>query len=382
MNRRRFLSMAGACLSIPNAYAGISPAPAALPSRPLVPDLSGAGKVLILIELKGGNDGLNTVIPFADPAYYTLRPTLNIARSRVLQLDERTGLHPAAKALMPLWSDGQLAIVQGVGYPRPNLSHFRSLEIWDTASRADQYLEEGWLARALRPASGARGLAAGAAVIGSVEMGPFTAFATFAAGANGAAGNAMRLSASSASDPVATATVRSAAQTVKTRFAAGAFGTSVGSAVRLLAGDTRPGVAVIRLTLNGFDTHQNQHARHAALLGELSEGCAALRSALGELGRWDDTLVVTYSEFGRHPRENQSRGTDHGTVAPHFVMGGRVRGGLFGAAPRLARLDGGGNLPAAVDFRQLYSTILGNWWGLDSASILHERFEPLPLLRT
>lgn len=375
--------MAGACLSIPNAYAGISPAPAALPSaRPLVPlvsDVPGAGKVLILIELKGGNDGLNTVIPFADPAYYALRPTLNIARSRVLQLDERTGLHPAAKPLMPLWNDGQLAIVQGVGYPRPNLSHFRSLEIWDTASRADQYLEEGWLARALRPASGARGLAAGAAVIGSVEKGPFTAFAT---AANGAAGNAMLLSASTASDSIAAANGRGAAQTVKTRFAAGAFGTSVGSAVRLLAGDTRPGVAVIRLTLNGFDTHQNQHARHAALLGELSEGCAALCSALGELGRWDDTLVVTYSEFGRHPRENQSRGTDHGTVAPHFVMGGRVRGGLFGAAPRLVRLDGGGNLPAAVDFRQLYSTILGNWWGLDSASILHERFEPLPLLRT
>jgi uncharacterized protein (DUF1501 family) len=138
---------------------------------------------------------------------------------------------------------------------------------------------------------------------------------------------------------------------------------------------------VIRLTLNGFDTHQNQPGQQAALLKQLAEGLASMKSALVELGRWDDTLVMTYAEFGRRPRENQSNGTDHGTVAPHFVMGGRVRGGLYGEPPTLARLDGNGNLPVGVDFRQLYATVLGPWWGLDASAILQQRFEPLPLLR-
>jgi uncharacterized protein (DUF1501 family) len=141
------------------------------------------------------------------------------------------------------------------------------------------------------------------------------------------------------------------------------------------------GVAVIRLTLNGFDTHQNQPGQQAALLKQLSEGLVAMRSALLELGRWNETLVMTYAEFGRRPRENQSNGTDHGTVAPHFVMGGRVNGGLHGVAPELARLDGNGNLPVGVDFRQMYATVLGPWWGLNSTEVLGQRFEPLPLLR-
>jgi uncharacterized protein (DUF1501 family) len=140
-------------------------------------------------------------------------------------------------------------------------------------------------------------------------------------------------------------------------------------------------VAVIRLTLNGFDTHQNQPGQHAALLGQLAEGLAAMRAALTELGRWDSTLVMTYAEFGRRARENESNGTDHGTSAPHFVMGGRVRGGRYGAPPELTRLDGNGNLPVGVDFRRLYATVLGPWWGLDANAVLRGRFEPMPILR-
>jgi uncharacterized protein (DUF1501 family) len=141
------------------------------------------------------------------------------------------------------------------------------------------------------------------------------------------------------------------------------------------------GVAVIRLTLNGFDTHQNQPGQQAALLKQLSEGFVAMRSALVELNRWNNTLVMTYAEFGRRPRENQSNGTDHGTVAPHFVMGGKVNGGLYGLAPVLARLDGNGNLPVGVDFRQLYASVLGQWWGVDATGVLGQKFEPLPILR-
>src|SRR5471032_1899152 len=168
MNRRSFLSMsaaASAMLWLPRAFG----AQTALPDG-----LSGNGydSLLVLVELKGGNDGLNTVIPFADPAYYDLRKNIGIKREQAIQLDERTALHPSLYPLMPLWQSGQLAIVQGVSYAQPNLSHFRSIEIWDTASRSDQYLHEGWLTRAFAQAPVPAGFAADGVVIGSAEMGP------------------------------------------------------------------------------------------------------------------------------------------------------------------------------------------------------------------
>ena len=404
MKRRSFLSMgaaAGATLWLPRAFG----AQAAGQSGPMS---RGYGNLLILVELKGGNDGLNTVIPFADPTYYQLRKNIGIKREQAIQLDERTALHPSLQPLMPLWQSQQLAIVQGVSYAQPNLSHFRSIEIWDTASRSDQYLREGWLTRAFAQAPVPAGFAADGVVIGSAEMGPL---------ANGARAIALVnpvqfVKASHLATPVslhernpelahildvendivkAADRLRPTAgqAQLKTAFPGGAFGSSIKTAMQVLAaGDTAQGqpksgqgVAVIRLTLNGFDTHQNQPGQQAALLKQLAEGFASMKSALVELGRWDETLVMTYAEFGRRPRENQSNGTDHGTVAPHFVMGGRVRGGLYGVPPVLARLDGNGNLPVGVDFQQLYATVLGPWWGLDASAILQQRFEPLPLLR-
>jgi uncharacterized protein (DUF1501 family) len=404
MKRRSFLSMgaaAGATLWLPRAFG----AQAAAQSGPMS---RGYGNLLILVELKGGNDGLNTVIPFADPTYYQLRKNIGIKREQAIQLDERTALHPSLQPLMPLWQSQQLAIVQGVSYAQPNLSHFRSIEIWDTASRSDQYLREGWLTRAFAQAPVPAGFAADGVVIGSAEMGPL---------ANGARAIALVnpvqfVKASHLATPVSlhernpelahildveNDIVKAADRLrptqgqaqLKTAFPGGAFGSSIKTAMQVLAaGDTAQGqpksgqgVAVIRLTLNGFDTHQNQSGQQAALLKQLAEGFASMKSALVELGRWDETLVMTYAEFGRRPRENQSNGTDHGTVAPHFVMGGRVRGGLYGVPPVLARLDGNGNLPVGVDFQQLYATVLGPWWGLDASAILQQRFEPLPLLR-
>ncbi|MFM0211538.1 DUF1501 domain-containing protein [Paraburkholderia sediminicola] len=404
MKRRSFLSMgaaAGATLWLPRAFGAQAAAQGGPMSR-------GYGNLLILVELKGGNDGLNTVIPFADPAYYQLRKNIGIKREQAIQLDERTALHPSLQPLMPLWQSQQLAIVQGVSYAQPNLSHFRSIEIWDTASRSDQYLREGWLTRAFAQAPVPAGFVADGVVIGSAEMGPL---------ANGARAIALVnpvqfVKASHLAAPVslhernpelahildvendivkAADRLRptQAQAQLKTAFPGGAFGSSIKTAMQVLAaGDTAQGqpksgqgVAVIRLTLNGFDTHQNQPGQQAALLKQLAEGFASMKSALVELGRWDEALVMTYAEFGRRPRENQSNGTDHGTVAPHFVMGGRVRGGLYGVPPVLARLDGNGNLPVGVDFQQLYATVLGPWWGLDASAILQQRFEPLPLLR-
>jgi uncharacterized protein (DUF1501 family) len=404
MNRRDFLSMtgaAGAFALAPSAFAAANPLPVEMRS-------SGYGNVLILVELKGGNDGLNTVIPFADPAYAALRPGIGIKREQVIQLDERTGLHPAMQPLMPLWKDRQLAIVQGVSYPQPNLSHFRSIEIWDTGSRSDQYLHEGWLTRTFRAQPVPAGFAADAVVIGSAEMGPLANGARAVALLNPAQFEKQARLATPVSlkerNPalahildVENEIVKAADRlrpragqfALKTQFPGGAFGTSIKTAMQVLAATDTPagvpqtgqGVAVIRLTLNGFDTHQNQPGQQAALLKQLSEGMVAMRSALVELGRWNETLIMTYAEFGRRPRENQSNGTDHGTVAPHFVMGGRVNGGLHGVAPELARLDGNGNLPVGVDFRQMYATVLGPWWGMNSTAVLGQKFETLPLLR-
>ncbi|AOK30954.1 MULTISPECIES: DUF1501 domain-containing protein [Burkholderia] len=410
MKRRNFLTLAGVAgaasvsLSMPRAFAAAAGALAGAGA----PHGANYSNLLILVELKGGNDGLNTVIPYADPLYRTLRPTLGIKREQLVQLDERTALHPSLAPLMPLWRDGRLAIVDGVGYPQPNLSHFRSIEIWDTASRSDQYLHEGWLTRAFAQASVPPGFAADGVVLGSAEMGPLANGARAIALVNPAqfirAARLVQPVSLREQNPalahvidVENDIVKAAdrlrppagAPVLATAFPAGPFGTAVKTAMQVLAACDTPqrtpapgqGVAVLRVTLNGFDTHQNQLGQQAGLLKQLADGLVAMRSALTELGRWDDTLIMTYAEFGRRVRENQSGGTDHGTAAPHFVMGGRVRGGLYGAPPALGRLDGNGNLPVAVDFRQLYATVLGPWWELDATRVLQQRFEPLPLLR-
>ncbi|WP_213295407.1 DUF1501 domain-containing protein [Paraburkholderia sacchari] len=412
MKRRDFLA-AAAAMTAAGATSWLPGAAHAQGTIAAQRHASGYDNLLILIELKGGNDGLNTVVPFADPLYYRYRANIGVRRDDAIQLDERTALHPALAPLMPMWREHELAIVQGVSYAQPNLSHFRSIEIWDTASNAGQYLREGWLTRAFASAPVPKGFAADGLVLGSAEMGPLANGAHAIALVN----PAQFARASRLVTPVAlkernpalahildveNEIVHAADQlrprpgqyVLKTAFPGGAFGTSVKTAMQALAsgetvasarGGPAPvpgqGVAVIRLTLNGFDTHQNQPQRHADLLRQFAAGMVAMRAALVEMGRWDRTLIVTYAEFGRRVRENQSRGTDHGTASAHFVAGGQVAGGLHGEAPQLARLDGNGNLPVAVDFRQIYATVLANWWGLDAQAVLQQRFGTLPLLR-
>ncbi|VVD95108.1 DUF1501 domain-containing protein [Pandoraea cepalis] len=366
------------------------------------------GNLLILIELKGGNDGLNTVIPYADPLYATLRPSIGIARDQVVQLDERSGLHPAMGALLPMWQANELAIVQGVGYPQPNLSHFRSIEIWNTASRSDEYLRDGWLSRAFSQRAVPPGFDADGVIVGSAELGPLgggaravtlTNPAQFLREANLVSANAARVSNPALAhvlrvenDIVRAADglrPRQGQYVLRAPMPAGAFGNGVKTALQVVAAADSPagvpqpgrGVAVLRLTLNGFDTHQNQPGQQANLLRQLAQGVMALRAGLIELNRWQSTMIVTYAEFGRRARQNQSQGTDHGTVAPHFIVGGRVRGGLYGDVPRLDRLDGNGNLPFAVDFREVYATVLQRWWGLDPQPVLGGVFKPLNVLR-
>ena len=353
-------------------------------------------RLLVLVELKGGNDGLNTLVPYADPAYYALRPKIAIARDQVVQLSDRAGLHPSLAPLAGFWKDRQLAVLQGVGYPEPNLSHFRSIEIWDTASRSEEYLQEGWLTRAFATQPVPRSFAADGVIVGSSDLGPLAGGGTRAIAL---ADTAQFLRRAKLAQPAAAARNKALAHILKvesdivqaaahldgghvftTEFPAGGFGGAIGTACQIIANPS--GVAAVRVTLSGFDTHANQPATQARLLAEVANGLKALQSALSELGKWNDTLVLTYAEFGRRPKENQNNGTDHGTATVHFALGGRVAGGFYGAAPDLGRLSSDGNPGYALDFRNVYATALDRWWGVDSHDALGGRFAPVPYLQT
>lgn len=351
-------------------------------------------KVLILVELKGGNDGLNTLVPYADPAYYALRPKLAVDRNAVVQLSDRMGFHPALAPLLPLWEERRLALLQGVGYPAPNLSHFRSIEIWDTASRSNVVLQDGWLTRTFADDPVPASFAADGVVIGSSDLGPLAGGRTRAialtdtdqflrraklaqsgpAARRPALAHIMKVE----GDIVQAAAHLSAQRAFATTFPDDGFGRAVRTSCQVLANPA--GVAVLRLTLASFDTHVNQAPTQGRLLGELARGLVALRSALIELDRWNDALILTYAEFGRRPKENQNNGTDHGTANVHLALGGRVRGGFYGAAPDLATLGSEGNPAYALDFRNVYATALDTFWGVDSRDALGGRFAPVPFM--
>ncbi len=349
----------------------------------------------MLIELKGGNDGLNTLVPYTDPAYYALRPKLAIARDAVVQLSDRIGLHPALAPLDPLWRAQELAVLQGVGYPDPNLSHFRGIEIWDTASKSDEYLQDGWLTRTFAAAPTPRAFAADGVIIGSNDLGPLAGGGTRAvalantdqflrqarlATPTGQTGNrAFAHILKVEADIVQAAAHLDTRYAFKTEFPPGAFGNAIRTACQVLANPA--GVAVVRVTLSGFDTHGGQAPTQARLLGDLAQGVVALKSALTELDRWNDTLVLTYAEFGRRPKENLSNGTDHGTANVHFAFGGRVAGGLYGEQPSLERLGGDGNIGYAIDFRNVYATALERWWGVPSTAVLGGKYRPVAFLK-
>lgn len=369
---------------------------AALPLR-----FSRAGeppRVLVLLELNGGNDGLNTVVPYSDPRYRRARPGLALARDRVIPLDEGLGLNAALAPLMAAWQAGELAIAQGVGYPRPNRSHFRSIEIWNSASTAEETLQEGWLHRVIVESGAApAGFAAQGIVLGGPQ-GPLagSALSPVVLRDRRELQEAARLSggdAAGAANPalahiLATrARMQSAAREIdrrlqagpelKTAFPSSDLGRQLQQAAALIAAGVQ--ASVIKLQHAGYDTHAQQAQRHAVLLRELAEGLAAFRLALVEAGAWRRCLVATYAEFGRRVAENASGGSDHGAAAPHFLLGGRVRGGLLGEPPLLDDLEDG-DLRFRLDFRRLYASLAQEWLGLPPAPASLGRHAPLRLL--
>ncbi len=356
-----------------------------------------ADRTLVLVELAGGNDGLNTVVPYADPVYQRLRPGIAIKRETVVQLDERLGLHPSLAPLGAAWKAGDLAIVQGVGYENPNRSHFRSIDIWDTASGSNRFLTEGWVARVIGASRRQAERLADAVVLGggsgpvsgsglrAIAMADPQRFLRQAQGmkvaearpANPALAHLIKVQHEIQDTAKELRLVLARAPEVRAAFPAGPFGQQLRVAARLIA--AKAVVPVVKLALGGFDTHANQPGPHANLLRQLGEGLAALRTALAETGRWNDVLVMTYSEFGRRVAQNGSNGTDHGTAAPHFVLGGKVKGGFHGPAPDLTRLADG-DLKHAIDYRSLYATAAQTWWGFARTGAFAGH-APLPILK-
>jgi uncharacterized protein (DUF1501 family) len=375
LDRRRFLTLAG---SLPLAFAPVSQALAAAPAL--------GRRTLILVELNGGNDGLNTVVPYADPAYAKLRPRIGIARERVLQLDERLGLHPSLEPLMELWKERRLGVALGVGYPEPNLSHFRSIEIWNTGSDSAELRDDGWVGRALADAGLLGAFAADGVVLGDrSETGPLFGPRMNVLGMDSPENfvrraNQMNTPKGKPANPALAHVVdvqnrmKATARTMLEKkldevdaggeFPRNGLGNQLRSAARIVAGGVD--VPAIKVSLTGFDTHRGQIDSHARLLKELADGLLAFARAMEAKGLWDKILVMTYAEFGRRAGENANEGTDHGTAAPHFILGGRVKGGLYGQQPRLDDLEDG-NLRHGMHYRSLVATATRQWWGLKTA---------------
>lgn len=360
-----------------------------------------APRVLVLLELNGGNDGLNSVVPYADPAYAAARPSLAVPRDQVLQLDARLGLHPALAPLMPLWQAREMSLALGVGYERPNRSHFRSIEIWNSASSAEETLQEGWLHRVVTETGAASapppGFTAQGIVLGGPEgplAGPamttvvlrdprqLSRAAALLDGRDAPLANpalahilAERSRMQSAARDIARRLKD--APPLTTAFPKTALGRQLQQAASLISAGAA--ASVIKVQHSGYDTHARQAGAHAALLGELAAGLAAFRAALIETGAWRRTLVMSYAEFGRRVAENASGGSDHGTAAPHFLLGGRLRGGFLGEQPSLGDLEGG-DLKPRLDFRRLYAAVARDWLGLPPAPASLGRHAPLPLI--
>ena len=406
MNRRQFLqsaSMVALGSSVPTFVqrtAGQTPNA----ERPGARDT-----ILVVVQLTGGNDGLNTVIPFADPEYARLRPTLRQPNDRIRRINDQIGLHPAMRGFSELLQDNALCIVQGVGYPNPDQSHFRSMDIWHAGS-TDAVLTEGWVGKALRhvPAAQSFHLAsvnepAPLALSGSpVRVPSINSLNDFQLRLGATSRNDRQAQTSlieQASRPLNNSTPlldfvqRTATNTYassqrlqrigqnyqpRVTYPTSALGNQLRLAAQLI--DAGLGARLFYVTLDGFDTHAAQEAPHADLLGTVSGAITAFFQDMAQRGQRDRILIMTFSEFGRRARENGSRGTDHGSGAPMFLIGGRVRPGLVGAHPSLTQLVDG-NLRHHTDFRQVYAALLDGWLGIPSRQVLGQEFRPAEVLR-
>jgi uncharacterized protein (DUF1501 family) len=413
--RRDFLktaaggSLVSMGLSVP-AFLSRTAAAAPPSNRPRAKDT-----ILVVVQLTGGNDGLNTVVPFKDPEYAKLRKTIKLPAAELKKINDDLGFHPSMGGLAKLLEDQALCVVQGVGYPNPSQSHFRSMDIWQAGSSKEE-LAEGWIGRALQQWYEQKKLPnppgfhfandndrAPLALTGSPTRVPsITTIEDF---------QPRTLAASGADKKQQQAVMEGVVQPQKgerglldfvQRTAANTYASSrrlqevgknyqpkatypfsnLANQMKLAAQliDADLGARIFYTSIGGFDTHADQLNAHANLLRQLSDAMTAFYRDITAHGHQDRVLMMTFSEFGRRVFENGSRGTDHGSAAPMLLVGGRVKAGVVGKHPNLTDVEMG-NLKHAIDFRQVYATILDQWLGVSSERILGKGFEGVDILR-
>jgi uncharacterized protein (DUF1501 family) len=370
----------------------------------------GKDYILVVLELTGGNDGLDTVIPYADDVYRKARPTLRQTKDTVIRLDDAVGLHPGLQGLRPLWEQGALAVVQGVGYPNPDRSHFEAMDIWQSADPR-RLTRSGWLGRAAVETDdrsggvpilhvGARDLplaVTGAPGGGAVTVNDQNSFRLEMAGDAGRQKARRRLIEDLAGGKggpddlgsfvrrrqVQTLTaVENLRQLLEGPNAVPRGGGGLNQKLQLIAGLIARGFGtrIFYVNLDGFDTHANQAPTHTSLLNDLGSAVGGFFQALKKTGHDGRVRLMTFSEFGRRVYENGSKGTDHGAAACLFVAGPSVHGGVVGKHPSLSDLDAG-DLKFHTDFRRVYATHLDGWLGCDSKAVLGAKWEPVKELQ-
>jgi uncharacterized protein (DUF1501 family) len=378
-------------------------------AQPLLPGLPGGvdERVLVIVNLQGGNDGLNTIVPHGMQPYYRYRPTLGIPANDVLQINDKVGFNPEMRSLKGMYDAGNVAIVQGAGYPQPDHSHFRSTEIWQTAA-PDRFESTGWIGRFLDsadlPSANLFNAVAVAPVLPEVMISRKTDVPAIAALQGYGLASDRRADTRTAfaslvhddrvpfrSPYLATvAEIEDHAQrgseelpklvagyTPSGAYPATPIGRSLSLAAQIVG--SRLGTRVIYVQHGSFDTHAGQKPTQDRLLRELSDGLKAFYDDLASHGNDKRTLTITFSEFGRRVAENGSRGTDHGEAAPMFLVGGGLKGGLYGEHPSLDTLDNG-DVKYTVDFRSVYATVIEKWFGRPTTGIIAGSFPTLSLL--
>jgi uncharacterized protein (DUF1501 family) len=384
--------------------------------------------ILVILQMAGGNDGLNTVVPYSNDHYYRARPRLGLPEKRILKINEDIGLHENLAGFKDLYDAGQLSIIQGVGYPNPNRSHFRSTEIWQTAADAEKIESSGWLGRYFdNTCSGCeptvavnigrqmpQAFQAKHPVGVSLESPQNYRFMSREKGKNGemteesyrklnepdtemaenaggtidaihgsvqSPGSALDFLERTALDAqVSSDKIRTIASRVENQatYPVSQLGNSLKLVAKLIGGGLA--TRVFYVSQGGYDTHTNQAGTHERLIKELGDSVKAFVADLKAQGNLSRVLVMTFSEFGRRVAENASSGTDHGAAAPMFVIGDKVKAGLLGKYPSLAPSDlFQGDLKYNLDFRSVYAGVLENWLRTKSAPILGRQFAPLQI---
>ncbi len=398
-SRRRFLKHAAAGSAV-LTFGGLAPSALRAAAQE-----SQSGRILVVVEMAGGNDGLNTVIPSGDSTYRRLRPKLAIAKGDVLDIGDGMGFHPALRGFADLLEAGRLAIVQGVGYPEPNQSHFESMDIWHTCQRKDEIRTDGWLGRVLEVTDSNSGGDPSAMHLGydkqpfalmsrrvrvpsirsleqfrlhGTEDPQFKQAVQELADARREQGNDLLNFVQSSTSSAITASERltksNTSYTSNSDYPKSQLGEQLQTVAKLISSGLKTTVYYVQL--NGFDTHSQQPDAHQGLLRQLSESIKAFLDDVEQMKLSDRVAVMCFSEFGRRVEENASDGTDHGTAGPMFIAGATVKPGLIGEHPGLNDLNDG-NLKHHTDFRQVYAAVIQNWFRCDADVILKNRFKPV-----